>query len=681
MANVFIVRAFGNKRPVIKKNKEGNPEIVFFDFDKVESDLIKPAMKELGLSGGTTGEVFEAGDIREDMFSELLLADIVIADITIYNANVFYELGIRHALRDKRTILIKCAGYDETPFDIIGYRYVSYDQANPAGALPALIQTFEETMKADRKDSPVFNVLPQLESQDPEKYLALPKDFIEEVQIVESTKSAGRLALLAYEAGSFSWQIPALRHIGEALYKLKVFETAKFVWEKIRNNKPRDIQANDRLATIYQRLAENEMKLNPDEANALFAKSDMAIETLISNDKLSAYQMAEAYSLKARNAKTQWLNSWKDLSGNELRLAALQSLYLESAINNYEKGFFENLNHFYSGINALGLITTLVTLAEKNPETWELAFDTKEEADQKLTALKNKYTKLSTVVQISIEAAKIKQDEKGKPDIWLSITEADFLCLTSSNPARVGNMYTKVLQAAGGLSMEATIRQLKIYERLEVKPENVTSALLAIPPAEIQQKQTNYFLLFTGHMIDKPDRTETRFPASKEAVVRQQVKEKIMEVQRKMKEGYVLTGIAGGACGGDILFHEICGELGIATQMYLALPREQFLVESVAFAGPEWIERFDNLYNKLPHPVLSDNAALPKWLQKKADYNIWVRNNLWELNGALVNGGMNMTLIALWDGKGADGPGGTEHMVKEANSRGSKVLRIDTATI
>src|SRR4051794_40255582 len=123
MESVFIVRPFGNKKQVIKKAKEGNLGIVFFDFDKVETDLIIPAMKAADLEGGTTQRIFESGEIKEDMFSQLLLADIVIADITIHNANVFYELGIRHALRGKTTVLIKCPGFDETPFDIIGYKY------------------------------------------------------------------------------------------------------------------------------------------------------------------------------------------------------------------------------------------------------------------------------------------------------------------------------------------------------------------------------------------------------------------------------------------------------------------------------------------------------------------------------------------------------------------------------
>ncbi|MEP7107267.1 MAG: hypothetical protein ABI760_04780 [Ferruginibacter sp.] len=47
------------------------------------------------------------------------------------------------------------------------------------------------------------------------------------------------------------------------------------------------------------------------------------------------------------------------------------------------------------------------------------------------------------------------------------------------------------------------------------------------------------------------------------------------------------------------------------------------------------------------------------------------------MNSSLVNGGINMSLIALWDGKGGDGAGGTEHMVKEAKERGAKTVVID----
>ena len=93
MMNVFIVRPFGTKSGI--------------DFDRIETDLIRPAIERAGLTGGTTGQFIQQGNIRTDMFEQLLVADLVIADISIHNANAFYELGIRHALRDKRTFLIK----------------------------------------------------------------------------------------------------------------------------------------------------------------------------------------------------------------------------------------------------------------------------------------------------------------------------------------------------------------------------------------------------------------------------------------------------------------------------------------------------------------------------------------------------------------------------------------------
>ncbi|MFT3945351.1 MAG: hypothetical protein QM763_00140 [Agriterribacter sp.] len=681
MATVFIVRPFGSNRPVIKKDKNGSPEIVFFDFDKVETDLIIPAMSQSGLQGGTTQRIFAAGEIKEDMFSELLLADIVIADITIHNANVFYELGIRHALRKKITILIKCEGFDDTPFDIIGYKYLTYGKDNPKDKLPDLIKFIEGGVNGEKTDSPVFNMLPLLTTQDPEKYMAVPEDFITEVKIAKENKLPGKLALLAYESEGFAWRLPALRIVGEALYQTGARNAAKEAWGKVAAVKPNDVQANDRLSTIYQRLAEEEMNVNPEEGTAMLVKSDIAIDMVIKDTNIINYQLAEAYALKARNAKTRWINAWKDFEGEERYRKAQQSIYLESAFKNYERGFYTDLNHYYSGINALGLLVTIISLAELDPNTWELAYETKEDADLKLKELRTKNQRLSIAVQMSIEAAKIHLEAKGTVDLWLNITEADFSCLTLTNPARVANMYARALQNAGDLNMDATVRQLKMYEALGVKEDNIKAVLKILPPESRQQPKTIYYLLFTGHMIDKQHRKEPRFPASKEAAVRAIIKEKILIEKNKLPEGSALMGISGGACGGDILFLEICVELGIPAQMFLAMPRDQFLVASVAFAGKDWIERFDKLYNLLHHPVLSESNELPKWLQKKKHYNIWMRNNLWLLNRSLTNGGMNMTLIALWDGKGGDGEGGTEDMVKQANARGAKVVVIEMGKV
>jgi hypothetical protein len=230
---------------------------------------------------------------------------------------------------------------------------------------------------------------------------------------------------------------------------------------------------------------------------------------------------------------------------------------------------------------------------------------------------------------------------------------------------------------AGSLNVGAAKRQLMIYQQLNVLAENVEAALreFSINGGKSTVEKTHY-ILFTGHMIDKENRPEPRFPAVKEAVARAAIKEAVKKEVESIKGP--VKGIAGGACGGDILFQEVCEELGIETELYLALPREKFIRESVQFAGPQWVKRFNHLLEKLPEQILADTADLPKWLQKKPGYSIWVRNNLWMLESALVNGGAYMTLIALWDGKGGDGAVGTEHMVQEAEQKGATIMRIDT---
>ena len=64
------------------------------------------------------------------------------------------------------------------------------------------------------------------------------------------------------------------------------------------------------------------------------------------------------------------------------------------------------------------------------------------------------------------------------------------------------------------------------------------------------------------------------------------------------------------------------------------------------------------------------------WLRRKKEYDIWRRNNLWMLFNALALNAKTLTLIALWDQGKADGPGGTEDLVRQVGSRGYKVVRL-----
>src|SRR4051794_15459490 len=103
MLRAFVIRPFGDKAGI--------------DFERMHAELIGPVLRDLRITGGPVAEIVAAGNIRTDMFERLLVADLAIADISIHNANVYYELGIRHALRDRMTVLIR-ADVAEVPFDL-----------------------------------------------------------------------------------------------------------------------------------------------------------------------------------------------------------------------------------------------------------------------------------------------------------------------------------------------------------------------------------------------------------------------------------------------------------------------------------------------------------------------------------------------------------------------------------
>ncbi|HEY3153851.1 MAG TPA: tetratricopeptide repeat-containing protein [Candidatus Binatia bacterium] len=661
MMNVFIVRPFGTKNGI--------------DFDRVEKELIRPAMGQAGLTGGTTGEFIQQGNIRTDMFEQLLIADLVIADISIHNANVFYELGIRHAFRDKRTFLLKAKGdkskeneskESDVPFDLKTDRYLSYDSNDPAASVASFADALNATLDSQKADSPVYQLLPELEPSDPNKLLVVPLDFREEIERAEAANNCGDLQLLAAEMDGFVWRVAGLRLVGHAQFRLKDWPGAKATWQAVRDYGDMDVEANTLLATIFQRLGD-------------LLSSDQAVERALQNKEIFARDRAEVRALMARNAKTQWHQSWATAADVETaQKSALVSPYLEKSFDLYREGFIEDRNHFYSGLNALAMVTMLTELAQAQSTIWEDSFDSKEDAAQKLQKLKELRGDLGAGVRLAIESKQVALQRTNRSDVWVEISTADLICLTSSRPNRVGRAYRKALADASEQARDAVRRQLLLYQRLGILNENIQAGVDNIAPVA-QSVRTQvapaHVLLFTGHRIDSPDRKAPRFPAAKEQHARAMIFEAVRTEKAKAKGA--VFGIAGGACGGDILFHEICEALEIPSQMYLVLPKNDYIRVSVADGGPDWVERFNRLYDKTKPKILSDSDRLPRWLRTKKDYNIWQRSNLWMLHNALFISQDHLSLIALWNGATGDGPGGTEDMVERAKDRGATFIHLD----
>ena len=100
------------------------------DFDAIYHTFLKPLADKLKLSCTRSDEVTETGLIHRDMVDRLLKSDVVIVDITTLNANVLYELGIRHTAKRSGTVILRQEG-DPIPFNINGMRVISY-RFNPA---------------------------------------------------------------------------------------------------------------------------------------------------------------------------------------------------------------------------------------------------------------------------------------------------------------------------------------------------------------------------------------------------------------------------------------------------------------------------------------------------------------------------------------------------------------------
>jgi hypothetical protein len=312
----------------------------------------------------------------------------------------------------------------------------------------------------------------------------------------------------------------------------------------------------------------------------------------------------------------------------------------------------------------------------------EQGFADDEEAERQFEERNDELANLRGSVNLSLEAARMRKERAGEADMWFDITLADFAFLTSDRrPQYVANQYRRALAGAQDFEVDAVRRQLSIYEQLGILTANVTKTLNALPVPDLSEEKTPpHVLLFTGHRIDPPGRKKARFPADKEDAARLAIKDAVEEELARVGGGEVI-GIAGGASGGDILFHEVCAESGIPTTLYLALPRDEYVKESVQDGGPQWVDRFDELSSRLPKRELGSAKALPRWLQGKPDYTIWQRNNLWMLYNAMAFGSRHVTLIALWDGKAEDGAGGTQDMVSKAEESAAKTIVLQTGKI
>jgi len=630
----FIIRPFSSRRGI--------------DFDRVEEQLIRPAFEQLGIRGSTTQAFLQSGNVREDMFQQLLVADIVVADISVHNPNVYYELGVRHALQPGRTFLLrskppKAAAQnaaeaspataeapdppDEIPFDIRTDRYLVYDSTDPQKLLPTLVDALRQTIASEDADSPVFQMLPNLLGHERSRFVRVPTSYSDEVIYAAKKREVGKLGLLAAEALEFPWGAEGLRIVGREQYEQEVYLPAKRTWEELQRLNPQDREANLKLGIINHRLGDLDA-------------SDQALRRVREDKLATAAERSEAIFHLANNVREQWRLAWVKRPSEEMPANALASPLLFKAYERYREAFEENLNNYRAGLQALSILTIALELKEKNREIWEDRFDP-EDYDR----YKDHREELTASVRGSLRIASNREDRSGAEDASLALDRAHFELLTSARATRVQFEYEKALAGATDFLYESANAQLEIFRQL-----GVLAAALPKPPAPARHARSverpARVILFSSRPVAANGDVAPQFPKPMAEAACAKIRE-ILQQEKDRTDGEVL-GIGSGASGGDILFHEMCTEVGLSSRLFLPLPHDAFRTASVSPAGREWEDLFDQLLKRSgSYRWLASSETVPIWLSTKKDYTPWQRGSLWLIHEALAIGAKYLTVVTL----------------------------------
>lgn len=352
------------------------------DFDAVYRNVIAPAVEQAGLDPVRADEERIGGTIHKPMFERLMLCHYAVADITGANPNVFYELGIRHALRPRSTVILFREG-TVLPFDIVLVRGISYKtdgSGEPVEAEPTIAGVaaqLKEARSNPHDDSPIFQLIDDL----PRWEIDHTKTDVFRSTVDYSKRYKNRLAK-AVEQGA-----PAVEAIAAepGLGNLLEVETGIVVDLFLSM---RDVKAYDAMIKLYDRMplpVQRAKMMREQLGFALnrerrFEEAEKILKGVIAEFGPSS----ETNGLLGRN--------YKDRSdkAKEEGLPEARAL-LKRAIDSYLEGFEADWRDAYPGVNAVSLMEILdrpdprqpIILpvvryaasqkAKKNPDYWDHA--------------------------------------------------------------------------------------------------------------------------------------------------------------------------------------------------------------------------------------------------------------------------------------------------------------------
>ena len=356
----FVIMPFG-----AKPDTAGGPDI---DFDRVYKDALEPAIEDANLDPIRADEERTGGIIHKPMFERLMLCDYAIADLTTANANVFYELGVRHAVRSQTTLTI-FAKHQAIPFDVQFLRSLPYDlgKKNRFGQAAAralreqvtarLLQLRELAVNQTPVDSPVFTLLSDWKPGD---IARLKTDvFRDRVQANEELKR--RLAgirELSKEKATRSRAQDELQAFRDGLPDLDAVDAATVVDLLLTHRALEDWGGMVGLVDAMPETLERQALVQEQVA---FARNRRAGKRQDPAERAEALRILEAVVERyGVNSETLGLigrvhkDRWQDALAADDALKAAGCL--DQAIDAYRQGYFADQRDAYPGINLLTLL-------------------------------------------------------------------------------------------------------------------------------------------------------------------------------------------------------------------------------------------------------------------------------------------------------------------------------------
>lgn len=344
--------------------------------------------------------------------------------------------------------------------------------------------------------------------------------------------------------------------------------------------------------------------------------SAMAMSLL--DDPLAAAWHVDALALSGRVAKDRWLR---------LPPGAMRAHAAKQAIDCYLRAW-ERSRDIFPGINA----ATMLRVAGDHEASSALAR----------------------------QVAAAAQDCEAAPH-WRAATLAEAALLLDDIPASIEH-YRSALRAAQGRvgDVASMRRQLHLLAQVMPVPPEVDAAL-ALPR----------IVVFAGHMVDAADRARPRLPEAIEGALAARLAQRLDAIGA----GF---GYCSAACGADLIFVEAMLARGAEVHLVLPFERNDFVATSVAFAGPAWVERFEQ--------ALARVASVSYGVQERYLGD----ESLYAYAGRLMQGAALLRarelesepmLLAVLDRDSQRLPGGTRDMLDNWRQLGLPSETIDPAAL